>query len=201
MHQVGVDAIRRPDGGIVPGQTYRIVSRHAAVAANDPDYQKAVALMRSALAARGMTEATGGEVAEVEIEVDFGFGPPRTRVQSVAEPGTTVGSVPMADDIGGPRTSRPTIDGRTPQSTVVTTNTGTLVATQVVEKRVTVVAREAGPPGPARAAGAELWRAEAVIEDAGADIRPYLPLLIEAASKYFGENTGRRIVVQVAAPR
>lgn len=192
VYNVKVDAIQNPE--ISLGYSYRIVTRGATSALADPQQAEAVALVKTALAGRGMYEAIDPAKAEVEVFVDFGVGPQRLKIVP-SEPGwePTLARAPLAivplrkpdGSVGYAAVPAEQLDmDGTLQGLPV------LRGAHVFEKYLTITARET----PAAIVGArkpaEAWQVQVSVEDMKDSLAGYLPVLAGAAAEYLGTSTG-----------
>jgi hypothetical protein len=196
-YDVKVDAIHDPQ--VTGGNSYRIVAKEPSLQERDPNFDQAVALVKNVLSGKGMYEAPNPADAEVVVEIDYGVGPRRTKIET--EPGMEMID-PMArlgvmDPIraSDPRMPR-TADGR---PVTIIDKEDTVRASSVYDKHLSIAARQVTAPS---ASGEqrlrELWRVEVAIEDEKDDLASVLPVMAGAAVDYIGVNTGSRQVVRVS---
>jgi hypothetical protein len=198
-YSVKVDAIHNPS--VVGGHSYKIVPRQQGFEERDPDYEQAVALLRTALGGRGMYEAPDPDEAEVIVEVDYGVGPLRTEIETQRGVGSTV------DPLLGTHTRNRPYGHMNPGSVILPDGRvaepiieeDTVRRKQVYDKHLSVSAREvAVDENGVRRSGKELWRVEVEVEEARDDMAETLPILVGAAADYIDANTGSRQVITVS---
>jgi hypothetical protein len=202
VHSVSVDAFRSTK--VTGGQSYIVVSRRPAKQAADPGFEEAVALVRSALEAKGMYEAAPPESAEVIVEFEYGVGQERIKVESMVGMDAVVGvSQPMGRYGGstlppvGPNPTPPSGSGQT----YIVTRPTELREYAVYEKHLVITGHVAQRGKAGIETGPEIWRVEATLEDEKGEVDYYLPVLVAAASDYIGETTGKKIEVRIGDER
>ena len=193
VHKVKVDAINNPNAH--GGTAYRIVSKHPAVAQNDPDFANAVGLVHSALAGTGMYQASRTEEADVIVEIDYSVGPRRMKV--------TTETIPVGFNEAFAPNPRARAAGRSPVRKRADGKVEMLMGnvilrgTPMYEKQLTLVAREAVAGDAGDQHGAEIWRIQVSIEDEAAEVGPVLPVLAAAAVGHIGSDTEKQQIVKV----
>jgi hypothetical protein len=200
VYDVKVDAINNPNAR--GGQAYCLVSKHAAVEANDPDYGRASCVVRAALAGKGMYEVANAGDADVVVEIDYGVGPRRLKVTEVSSPPVFADAsrppvIPARSSGAGNGMLFPT--GPVPAALADPAGaTAQLEVTPVYEKYLTIVARESAPAVDGDRRTTEVWRVHATLEDPVREVAPVLPLLAGAAADRIGADTHARQTVRVS---
>jgi len=179
-YEVKVDAIRDPEARV--GYGYRIEPLDPNKGTDDINYARAEQYVKAALSARGMYEAPDPEDAEVVVAIDYGTGLPRTEYREVdrsleAEQAAKLGMI-----MGGPSA----YPGR---PVAIVSGSRSIEAERVVDKYLTIVAREARPAEGEDKPGRELWRVNVVVEDDEEGMAEVLPVLVGAATDYLGTDT------------
>ncbi|MBE2212468.1 MAG: hypothetical protein IAE82_01250 [Opitutaceae bacterium] len=193
VYNVKVDAIQNPE--VVPGYSYRITAKEAVRGMSDPRQTEAVALVKTALAGRGMYEAPDPAQAEVEIVINYGVGPQRLRIEpydpgwepSMARAPLAIIPVRKADgtvsyaavpaeqlDVDGTLNGLPVLRG-----------------SHVFEKYLSITARETPVAVHGGRKPAEVWQVQVSVEDMKDSLEGYLPVLAGAAADYLGTSTGK----------
>lgn len=199
-YSVKVDAIHNPQ--VVGGHSFKIVGKQAGMDETDPAFRQASRLVKTALSGHGMYEAPEPDEAEVVVEIDYGIGPRRLKIErepTSLEMRDPLARIGLADyqrnPMGRPRMT--TMDGREIQEILPSESEERIVSEY--DKHLSISAREAVPAseqGDKRAR--ELWRVEVSIRDEDSELSELLPVLAGAASDYIGAKTDARETIRVA---
>lgn len=180
IHSVKVDAINNPDKPL--GAAYRLEMNDPSGSQPDEIAAEARALVKEALAARGMYEAPPNGQADMIITAEYGVGPGQMKIVYKREDSMIGGIATM-----GPGSPKPIL---------------------VFEKYIKLTAREpvadeqpTAPAGrrPTRERGEELWSLTVSVEDEKKDLGPYLAVLASTSVDYIGANSGSELHVSVEA--
>lgn len=193
-YAVSVDALRRPEPS--PGTTYRLTSAMSDRPTGDLLFQEMASYLRTALRARGFTEAPNAPA--LHLQVNFGIGEPRTEFRTVSDPiytwvsgGREIIRREVVDSATGERRFVTEII-RLPARRELVGYDERLVSFSVQRKFLRLTALTAGPDGQS---GDPIWSVEAQLNDPTPDLRAVLPVLVAAAARHFDSNTGRQITV------
>lgn len=188
-----VDALARP--GVEPlGGTYRIVGDLGNRGQSPPYFEEIAGQLRAELSARGLVEVPGTAQPDVEIVVDYGVGPPRRMSRESTE---------MIYGMGTMRTVYASTGSRGVGSGSVYIPTETTAAKRIetstyFESHLSIVGRQ---PASSRrnAEMREVWRVEVTTSDQEADVEKLIPLMVTAAARYLGDNSGGRQEVSISS--
>lgn len=182
-HSVKVDGIRDNRYSFPVGTPYVLLLPPKGSSEVVFDYDKAEAMVKTAMATQGYFPVDRMEDAVLVVTVEYGSSPGRV---SFRERSTLINPVAGYSRVRGYR-RYPGIVPQTEQQ---------IVPEMVSTKYVTFSARD---PRRMDSAGKplEVWNLIIKIEDEGEAIEPYLPVLLAAAMNYIGENTERQIEVNI----
>ncbi len=219
-YKVEVNSLTRPE--VPPATTYLLTTRDPNLPDKDLGYYEVADRVRTALAAKGMYEAPVGTDPDIVVEIDYGEHAPHTSVTTVRST-QLVPTNQMGAQID-PITGRPypgsgpmiTIGGNpnvNPMDPYGSTNPmdpygrGGMQTVQSEEQRITTVsekyirltATEGGNPR-ARAGkkAAQVWIAEAIVEDEKSDVHECMPALVNALTDYIGVSSGGKRTVTIS---
>lgn len=167
-------------------------------------YKEATDFVRTALSGKGMYEAPNPDSADMVVDVDYGTGTARNRIENVTMPvyaqvggGVRYQPVTSKDDKGNPITRTVAVYDPPREE---------LVGYDEVQQRVTVyekyltIAAHDNRPGPEGQPNPELWTVHTSTEDQSKDMRKYLPIMASASIEYIGQDTGGQKIVKVRDP-
>jgi hypothetical protein len=200
-HSVKVDASSRPVRA--EAQSYVLRFKDPTKGDESLRHREAADFIRTALAGKGLDEASLPERADMVVEFDYGMEAPRSKIERVSVPvyaqvwgGVRYETVQSTDSRGN-STLRTVAVHQPPRNQIV--------GYEQVPRRVTVYAKylrlsarenraasEGRPP-------AELWSIHASTEDESKDLRKYLPILASATVDYIGSDTSSQRTVKVRA--
>lgn len=207
-YKVQVNSIINPE--LPTGTTYVLTTQDPNLPDKDLGYYEVADRVRTALAAKGMYEAPSAADADIVVEIDYGARAPKTKVTTVQQT-HIVPPDPLGREID-PFTGRPyppntiTIGGRnqnpypynTGRSQTMTTTEERI--TTVSEKYIRLTAREnVKPRDRSRKKAAQVWIAEAIIEDANSDVHTCMPPMVDALTDYIGVSSGGKQTVVVTS--
>lgn len=174
IHSVKVDSINNPAKPL--GTAYRLEMQDPTGSQADELAVRTRAVVKDALAARGMYEAPPNGRADMVITAEYGVGPGQMKIVYRA-------TDPMAMGGSGRGSARPIL---------------------VFEKYIKLTAREPAPSDQPEATrrtrrdrGEELWSLTVSVEDDKRDLEPYLAVLASTAVDYIGTNSGAELHVPV----
>ena len=189
VYDVKVDAMQNPE--IQSGHSYRLNAKNPGRAASDPNYERAIGMVRKALAGHGMYEADRPEDAEVAVEIAYEVGPRRVVAQEVDPLVAGVGSPMLPSDRRVVRDAY--------GNPVRTTDSSAVVLREVYEKKLTIVAREGRPSDDGKERPPrELWRVEVKVDDESDSVDSVLPVLVGAAVDHIGTDSASQQTKRVA---
>lgn len=189
-YTIKVDAIRRPGPVNAELTSFKIQNRIPTVGQESLRYNELADHIKTALSGHGLWEAPNADSADLIVEVDCGITSPRVVYASINVPvfGCPNDQPPESGAVNagnsGATRLLPVSQGREELVDIGEVDVPVLVR----EKHMTVSCREnkvvaAGRPP------AEIWRVSVSIEDEGADLRRYLPVLAAAMMEQIGRNT------------
>ena len=197
VYHVGIDAINV--GQDMTNKTYTIVPGNSDTEANDLQFREFAMYLGRALKINGYTAADAQQHPDIEIFLSYGLGSPEQRTRTY--------TVPVWGQTGtDSTTSVQTVSNRsgTISNTTATTNTTaeygvTGYATQsenyvTYPKYVEIDAYDIKNLKPGEKM-VELWKTTIHSEGKRNEIRHVFPILMAAAAKYLGGNTGQEIGV------
>lgn len=189
-------SMQPPAGGI---RSYTIRHIHSQDPQDTLRYQEAEKLLKSALAARGLYEAPKPELADVQIEFDYGMTDPRVHSRHVKDPIYNPAATRMKEMVIG--TDK---EGRPIKAYVPVYDQPEIIGYRerlereiVVEKHVRLVARdnkakteESLPP--------VVWNVYVRNTDDSSDLRRYLQVMIAICVDYVGKDSNGINTFQVS---
>lgn len=183
-YSVKVDGIRDNRYAFPVGTPYVLLMPPRGQVEEGFDYDKAEAMVKTAMATRGYYLVDRLEEAVLVVTVEYGNSPGRV---SFRERSTLVNPAMGHTRSGGYRRF-PGIVAQTEQQ---------IVPELVSTKYVTFSARD---PRRMDSSGKplEVWNLIVKVEDEGEDFERYLPVLLAAAINYLGENTERQISINMS---
>ncbi len=209
-YQVKVDAISKssqPIGAATASsdlQSYKIKNKNPAVEEENLRYKEATEFVRTALSAKGLYESPTEDRADMIVEVDYGLGNPRTRIETVTVPvyaqtggGVKYEQVPVVDTRGN-QSLRTVAVYQPPRTELVGFDEVPRQVT-VYEKYLHLSAIENKPSTEGRPP-AQVWSVSAKAEDESKDLRKFLPILASATADYIGKDSTKEKTVKVRDP-
>lgn len=193
-YEMKVDAISRPPKVVEQAVSYEIHSKSPENPEDSLRYKEAAKFVKTALSSRGMYEATPPQQPDMIVEIDYGIGPPKPKLETRSEPiyvqvpgPVTYQSMPVGVAKNGtPIIQVVPVQGPPQQQYVGDREYQVLVVNY--EKYLHMTAREnvvsnEGHPPP------EIWTIDVTSEGESKDLRKYLPALAAATIDYVGKDT------------
>lgn len=174
-HKVTVDALAKPDA---TATSYRLRNRNTELPDDSLLFKEVAGLVKTALSAKGMYEASAAETPDMIVSVEFGISAPKVKVVELEELGI---SASMSGE------ARQRLLGRDPK-TGADENETTVVHLVTYEKHLLISARENRPVIEGRPP-AEIWTIEVKSENRSRNLRGELPILAAVAMRHIGEDT------------
>ena len=202
---VKVDAMAKHDNpGAAEAQSYKIQSKGLALGDDSLREKEAAEFVKTALSGKGMYEAPSAETADMIVELDYGLGTPRTKIESVSVPvyaqvggGVRYEQVPVTSPKG--ITSMRTVSVYDPPRTELIGYDDIPREVTVYEKYLRITARDNKPAAEGRPP-TEIWRIQTSTEDESKDLRKYLPIIASASVEYIGKDSTAAETVKIHVP-
>ncbi|MBN1595840.1 hypothetical protein JW933_07940 [candidate division FCPU426 bacterium] len=195
VYHARVDAIN--DGRMSDNKTYIIVPGNANTAAGDLQFREFARYLQRALQQNGFIAASENTPPDVEIYLSYGIGNPRPRIRTYTVPvwGQTNTEITTTESTHKTQTGvhTTTTTDITPEYGVTGYTTQDQVLT-VYPKYVEIDAYSIKNAKPGDRLE-QLWKTTIRSEGKKNEIRSVFPILMAAAAKYLGGNTGREIEV------
>jgi hypothetical protein len=206
-YEVKVDAIAKHDStNPTDTQSYKIQSRNAVTDDDSLRYKEAAEFVKTALSGKGLYEAPSADTADMIVEVDYGVGSPRTKIETVSVPvyaqvggGVRYEQVPTTNARGV--TSTRTVAVYEPPRTELVGFDDVPREVTIYEKYLRITARENKPAAEGKPP-VQIWSVNTSTEDESKDLRKYLPIIASASVEYIGKDSsaGETIKVRVPSP-
>lgn len=200
-YRVKVDAISKPAPS--DAQSYKLKSKDPRLGEENLRYREAAEFVKTALSGKGLYEAPSEELADMVVELDYGMGAPRSKLERTSVPvyaqvggGVRYDSVPVIDSRGN--TSFRTVAVYEPPRNELVGHDEVMRYVTIHEKYLKVTARENKPATEGRPPS-ELWSIHASAEDESKDIRRYLPVMASAMVDFIGQDSSNQTIVKVRA--
>lgn len=197
-YTVKIDSVAKPKAE--ESVSYKIINKNPAIAEDSLRYKEAAAHVRTALSGKGLYEAPDPEKADLVVGLDYGVGPPQTRMEPVSEPVymQLPGQIRTErTQVGTDRNGNPVYQIVTVQDPPRTELVGYreyLVTITVYEKFLRLIAAENKPAAEGRPP-AEIWTVDVTSEGESRDLRKALPILAAASIDYVGiDSKGQQTV-------
>ncbi|MBI5766451.1 MAG: hypothetical protein HZA93_01555 [Verrucomicrobia bacterium] len=199
-YEVKIDALAKPKAE--EAISYQIRNKNTTAGDESLRYKEAAGYVRTALSGKGMYEAPDGTPADLVVELDYGVGPPQSKVETVSEPVYRV--VPgrittQSVQVGTDRNGRPiyqTVTVQEPPTTEFDGYREYQVRITVYEKYLKLSARENKPAAEGRPP-TEVWAVDITSEGESKDVRKALPVLAAAGIDYVGKDSHGQKVVRI----
>ena len=156
--------------------------------------------MRTALSGKGMYEAPDADKADLVVELDYGVGPPQSKMETISEPVYRVipGRVTTQTvQVGTDRNGNPvyqTITVQEPPTTEFDGYREYQVRITVYEKFLRLSARDNKPAAEGQPPS-EVWAVDVTSEGESKDVRKALPILAAASIDFVGRDShGQKII-------
>lgn len=197
-YTVKVDSVAKPKAE--ESVSYKIINKNPAVAEDSLRYKEAASHVRTALSGKGLYEAPDPEKADLIVALDYGVGPPQTRMEPVSEPVYVQLPGQIRTErmrIGTDRNGNPVYQDVIVQDPPRTEFVGYreyLVKVTLYEKYLRLNAAENKPATEGRPP-TEMWTVDITSEGESRDIRKALPILAAASIDYVGiDSKGQKTV-------
>lgn len=197
-YTVKVDSLAKPKAE--ESVSYKIVNKNPAVSEDSLRYKEAAAHVRTALSGKGLYEAPDPEKADLIVALDYGVGPPQSRMEPVSEPVylQLPGQIRVERmQVGTDRNGNPvyqTVTVQDPPRTEFVGYREYLVTVTVYEKYLRLNAAENKPAAEGRPP-TEIWTVDITSEGESRDLRKALPILAAASIDYVGvDSKGQKTV-------
>ena len=197
-YDVKVDSLAKPKAE--EAISYQIHNQNPQTGDDSLRYKEAANYVRTALSGKGMYEAPDAEKADLVIDIDYGIGPPQTRMETVSEPIYRVipGRVSVQTvQVGTDKNGNPIFSTVTVQEPPTTEFAGYReyqIQTTVYEKYLKMNAR-ANKPAAEGKPPEEIWTLDITSEGESHDVRKTLPILAAASIDYIGKDSrGQKVI-------
>ena len=197
-YDVKVDSLAKPKAE--DAISYQIHNKNPLAGDDSLRYKEAANYVRTALSGKGMYEAPDAEKADLVIDIDYGIGPPQTRMETVSEPIYRVipGRVSVQTvQVGTDKNGNPiysTITVQEPPTTEFAGYREYQIQTTVYEKFLKMSAR-ANQPAVEGKPPEEIWTLDITSEGESHDVRKTLPILAAASIDYIGKDSrGQKVI-------
>jgi hypothetical protein len=199
--EVTVDSLAKPDAE--NSVSYQLKNINPLVADDSLRFKEASDYVRTALSGKGMYEAPPNVKPDLVVAVDYGIGPPQTKMEVVSEP--VYVEIPgrirtETRQIGtDPVTQRPILVQVTVQDPSTSEFAGFReyeISTTVYEKYLRLTARENAEAVEGRPAS-EVWTVDVTSEGQSRDLRKNLPVLVAASIEYIGKDSQGQKTIKI----
>lgn len=190
-HRVTVDSLARPDANAI---SYSIRNAHPTEVEDSARYREAAALVKTALAGRGLYEAPPKTVPDVIVDLDYGVNV-RTQSRVISEPvwdNTPIVARIVERTVGGETTVERV---REPTKFPTTVRNRTVTDT-IYEKYIHLTARENHPAASGRPPN-EIWTVDVASEGKSSDLGKHLPVLVAASIDYIGKDSHGQKTIRI----
>jgi hypothetical protein len=199
-YEVKVDSLAKPNAD--QAISYEIHNKNPLVADDSLRYKEAAGYVKTALSGRGMYESPPNTKPDVVVDLDYGIGPPTSKVETLSEPIyiTIPGQIRTervqvgTDSRGNPIFS--TITVQDPPSTEFAGFHEYPITVTVYEKYLRLTARENAPAVEGRPPQ-EIWTVDVTSEGESRDLRKNLPVLVAASIDYIGKDSHGQKTIKI----
>jgi hypothetical protein len=195
---VGVSGFSDPN--ITTGRTYWLLSAKENVSAEDLEFREYATYLRNGLGRAGFTQSASLEQADLAIFVGYGIGDTKEHYYSYSLPvyGQTGGgsynfSATTHSSYGSATTYGTAT--QTPQYGVV--GSQQFSGTAVTHLRFLLVDALDMKTLRGDKKNISVWRTEVMSRGTSGDLRRVFPIMVAAATPYFGKDTKKRIVIDL----
>jgi hypothetical protein len=199
--EVTVDSLAKPDAE--NSVSYEIKNSNPLIADDSLRFKEASDYVRTALSGRGMYEAPPNVKPDLVVAVDYGIGPPQSKIEMITEPVyiEIPGRVRMERRVVGydRSTGAPIYGTVTVQDPATTEFAGFReyeVTTTVYEKYLRLTARETAEAAEGRPTS-EVWTVDVTSEGESRDLRKNLPILVAASIDYIGKDSHGQKTIKI----
>jgi hypothetical protein len=199
-YEVKVDSLAKPNAEQVV--SYEIRNKNPLVADDSLRYKEASGYVKTALSGKGLYEAPGNTKPDVVVDLDYGIGPPTSKLETMSEPVyiTIPGQVRQERvQVGTDSRGNPIYQTVTVQDPPTTEFAGFReyqVTVTVYEKYLRLTAREAKPATEGRPP-VEIWTVDVTSEGESRDLRKNLPILVAASIDYIGKDSQGQKTIKI----
>lgn len=198
--EVKVDSLAKPNAEQVV--SYEIHNKNPLVADDSLRYKEASGYVKTALSGKGMYEAPANTKADVVVDLDYGIGPPQSKLETMSEPVyiTIPGQVRQervqvgVDSRGNPIYQ--TITVQDPPTTEFAGFREYQVTVTVYEKYLRLTARDTAPASEGKPPQ-EIWTVDVTSEGESRDLRKNLPVLVAASIDYIGKDSHGQKTIKI----
>lgn len=199
-YQVKVDSLAKPKAE--ESISYKIINKNPAVRDDSLRYKEAAGYVRTALSGKGLYEAPDADKADLVVALDYGVGPPQSKMETVSEPIylTMPGQVRTERvQTGTDRNGNPiyqTVTVQDPPRTEFAGYREYLVTVTTYEKYLRLNATENKPAAEGRPPS-EIWTVDITSEGESRDLRKALPILAAASIEYVGRDSKGQKMIRI----
>ncbi len=200
-YEVKVDSLAKPNNE--QAISYEIHNKNPLVADDSLRYKEASGYVKTALSGKGMYEMPpNGGKADVVVDLDYGIGPPTSKLETVSEPVyiTMPGQIRTERvQVGTDSRGNPIYQTVTVQDPPTTEFAGFReyqVTSTVYEKYLRLTARENAPAAEGKPPQ-EIWTIDVTSEGESRDLRKNLPILVGASIDYIGKDSHGQKTIKI----
>lgn len=198
--EVTVDSLAKPNAE--QAVSYQLKNKNPLVADDSLRYKEASDYVRTALSGKGLYEAPAGVKPDLVVDLDYGIGPPETKMEMVSEP--VYVEIPgrvrtETRQVGVDPSGRPifvTVTVQDPSTTEFAGFREYQVTSTVYEKYLRLTARENAETAEGRPAS-EIWTVDVTSEGRSRDLRKNLPVLVAASIEYIGKDSQGQKTIKI----
>jgi hypothetical protein len=198
--EVKVDSLAKPNAE--QALSYEIHNKNPLVSEDSLRYKEASGYVKTALSGKGMYEAPPGTKADLSVDLDYGIGPPTSKLETMSEPVyiTIPGQVRQervqvgVDSRGNPIYQ--TITVQDPPTTEFAGFREYQVTVTVYEKYLRLTARDTAPAAEGKPP-VEIWTVDVTSEGESRDLRKNLPVLVAASIDYIGKDSHGQKTIKI----
>jgi hypothetical protein len=197
-YTVKIDSVAKPKAE--ESISYKIISKNPAATEDSLRYKEAANHVRTALSGKGLYEAPDPEKADLIVALDYGVGPPQSRMEAVSEPvyinvpgQIRTERVQVGTDRNGNAVYQ-TVTVQDPPRSELAGYREYMITVTVYEKYLRLNAAENKPAAEGRPP-TEIWTVDVTSEGESRDLRKALPILAAASIDYVGiDSKGQKTV-------
>jgi hypothetical protein len=199
-YDVKVDSLAKPNSE--QAISYEIHNKNPLVAEDSLRYKEAAGYVKTALSGKGMYEAPPNSTADMVVDLDYGIGPPTSKLETMSEPIyiTIPGQIRTERvQVGTDSRGNPVYQTITVQDPPTTEFAGFReyqITVTVYEKYLRLTARENAPAAEGKPP-AEIWTVDVTSEGESRDLRKNLPILVAASIEYIGKDSHGQKTIKI----
>lgn len=199
-YQVKVDSLAKPKAE--ESISYKIINKNPEISEDSLRYKEAAGFVRTALSGKGLYEASEAEKADLVVSLDYGVGPPQSKMETMSEPIYLTVPGQMRTErvqIGTDKNGTPVYQTITVQDPPTTEFAGYheyMVRITVYEKYLRMNATENKPSAEGRPPS-EIWTVDVTSEGESRDLRKALPVLAAASIDYVGKDSKGQKTIRI----